>query len=244
MWHKKLVLKKTHDVCAVKTPKLTVVFIHGVASDSSVYCDVLRYLEGITSLREIRFVTFDLLGAGVSIKDDQLNYDYKEQTEALHNAILRLKTRAPLVLVGHSLGSLIAMKYAGIYKKTVQQLILVSPPIYTPEDLEDKAFSLGIKAFKKALSFKNPKILKEKAFNSSMDKIVLNKNNYKTAAGLKTGTVLIYGEADQFINPRNLLKLSRDNPRYISGLKTFGRHGMSRDKYNKIREILEETLNA
>ena len=157
---------------------------------------------------------------------------------------MRLKTRAPLVLVGHSLGSLIAMKYAGIYKKTVQQLILVSPPIYTPEDLEDKAFSLGIKAFKKALSLKNPKILKEKAFNSSMDKIVLNKNNYKTAAGLKTGTVLIYGEADQFINPRNLLKLSRDNPRYISGLKTFGRHGMSRDKYNKIREILEETLNA
>ena len=39
-----LELTKTHDYCAVKNPKLTVVFIHGIASDSSSFTRALNYL--------------------------------------------------------------------------------------------------------------------------------------------------------------------------------------------------------
>ena len=87
MWNKKILLKKTHDSSAVKNPELTVVMIHGIASDSTVYNNALQYLEGTMSLKNVRFVTFDLLGSGKSPKSDKFNYDYKEQVEALHNAI-------------------------------------------------------------------------------------------------------------------------------------------------------------
>ncbi|MBQ3473858.1 alpha/beta hydrolase [Candidatus Saccharibacteria bacterium] len=244
MWNKELVLKKTHDFSAVKDPKLAVIFIHGIASDSSTFKNALRYLEGTRSLKEVRFVTFDLLGSGKSPKSAKLNYDYKDQLEALHNAISKLKLRVPLILVGHSLGTFIVTRYADTYKKSVKKLILVSPPVYTIEDLENPAFEAGIKVFKDAVSLKNRKILKEKAFINSMEKIVLDKRNYKVLSEIKTPTVLIYGKLDQFISSYNIPKILKTNPKYLSAIKTEGRHGVSHDKYSKLVGILEEELNA
>ncbi len=244
MLSRKLVLKKTHDYSKVKKPKLTVVFIHGIASDSTTFKNALKFLEGTRSLQDVRFVTFDLLGSGESLKNDKLNYDYKEQIEALHNAINKLKLKTPLVLVGHSLGTFIVTRYTDTYRKSVKELILLSPPIYTVEDLENPAFEAGIKVFKDAVSLKDRKILKEKAFNSSMENIVLDRRNYKVLAGIKTPTVLIYGKMDRFISSYNIPKILKENPKYLSAIKTEGRHGVSHDKYSKLVEILEEVLNA
>ena len=244
MFRKKLILRKTHDFSATKEPKLTAVMIHGIASDSKVYDKTLQYLENATSLRSVRFVTFDLLGSGKSLKSDKLNYDYKEQIEALHNAILKLKCKTPLVLIGHSLGTFIVTKYATVHQKSVRRLILISPPIYTLDDMKNPAFALGMKAFKDAVSLKNRKILEEKSFNNSMDKIVLNKTNYKVLANIKTYTTLIYGDKDQIIASYNIPKLMKTNSKYITAIKTNGTHGVSREKYTKIREVLEEILDA
>lgn len=244
MWNKKVFLKKTHDFCSVEEPRLAVILIHGIASDSTVFDNALKYLEGTRSLKDIRFVTFDLLGSGKSPKSDEFNYDYKDQLEALHNSIEKLNLNIPLVLVGHSLGTFIVTKYADTYKKSVEKLILISPPVYTPKDLDDPAFEAGMKVFKDAVALKKRKILKEKSFNNSMEKIVLNRNNYKTLAELKTPTVLIYGKMDQLISSYNIPELLKTNPKYLSAIKTEGRHGVSRDKYTKMVEILEEVLNA
>lgn len=244
MRNRKLVLSKAHDYSAVDNPKLAVVFIHGIASDSSTFHNSLKYLEGTRSLKEIRFITFDLLGSGKSLKSDNLNYDYNDQLEALHNSIEALKLNIPLVLVGHSLGTFIVTRYADTYKKSVRELILISPPVYTIEDLDNPAFEAGIKVFKDAVSLKDRKILKKKAFNASMDNIVLDRKNYKTLANIKTPTILIYGKLDQFISSYNIPKIVRSNPEYLSVIKTEGRHGVSRDKYSKLVGILEEIINA
>ena len=58
----KLVLEKAYDSCKAKEPELTVIMIHGIASDSTTWNHALDYLEGTMSLKEVRFVTFDLLG--------------------------------------------------------------------------------------------------------------------------------------------------------------------------------------
>ena len=50
MFNRKLALKKTYDYCATKEPKLTMIFIHGVAADSSCFINAIKYLEGTTSL--------------------------------------------------------------------------------------------------------------------------------------------------------------------------------------------------
>ena len=187
-------------------------------------------------------MAFDLLGSGKSKEGS--SYDYKEQLEALHNSILKLKVKTPLVLVGHSMGSLIVAKYADIYKKSVKKLILASPPVYRPEDLESPAFLAGFKLFEEAISVKDRKVAESAAFLNSMKKIVMNKKNYAMFQSLKTPAVLIYGEADRMIAPFNITRVAKENPKYLSVVRTVGRHGMSRDKYSKMVGMREEVLNA
>ena len=240
----KLELEKTHDAVASGEAKLTVIMIHGIASDSVTYSEALKYLEKLPSLRDVRFVTFDLLGSGKSIKDDRLEYDYNEQLEALNNSINQLGIKTPLVLVGHSLGTFIVTRYASKHKGKVDKLILISPPIYTVEDLDNPAFAAGMKMFRDAVGLKNKKILEDKAFNNSIDKIVLNRSNYKTLAELKVPTTLIYGIRDQIIAPYNIPRILKDNPDYLTAIHTPGRHGVSEDKYHKLEKVLEDMLNA
>ena len=70
----KLILEKTNDYSSTDSPVLTVVMIHGIASNSSTYDDALKYFEREKNLEKVRFVTFDLLGSGKSLKDDSLEY--------------------------------------------------------------------------------------------------------------------------------------------------------------------------
>ena len=90
LFKRPLTLKKTRDYSQSKNPRLTVVFLHGIASTSDAFRNTLKYLDGTPSMRDIRFVTFDLLGAGKSYASNKLNYDVKEQVEALHEAISSL----------------------------------------------------------------------------------------------------------------------------------------------------------
>ena len=238
---RRLTLFKAHDHCAVKKPTLTVVMIHGIASESSTYNGALEYLERTESLKNVRFVAFDLLGSGKSLKDDKLNYDYKDQLTALHNSIKKLRVKTPLVLIGHSLGTFIVTRYASTHKRAVRNLVLVSPPIYTLADLDNPAFAAGMKAFQDAVSLKNRQILEEKSFDNSMKRIVLNRKNYQTLAELNMPITLIYGELDKLIAPYNIPKIKRSNHN-IKAIKTAGRHGVSREKYPVLKKTLEEIL--
>ena len=241
--NKPLELKKTHDFCASKKPKLTVVMIHGIASDSTTFRNALKYLEGTKSLNDVRFVTFDLLGSGSAYKSAKLKYNYDEQLGALNRSLKNLQIDTPLVLVGHSMGTLIATRYAATHKKAVQELILCSPPVYTEADLDNPAFAVAIKGFKDAVSVKNKKILTDRAFNNSMEYIVMNRKNYDTLKNITIPTTLIYGDADPIIASFNIPNLIKQN-KCLTRVKTLGRHGMSRPKYTKLREILEERLDA
>ena len=77
-----------------------------------------------------------------------------------------------------------------------------------------------------------------------MKNIVTNKRNYKVLTELKTPAVLIYGEFDEFIASFNYPGLLAENPKYLTAIKTDGRHGVSHDKYSKMVNIIEEVLNA
>ena len=238
---KKLILTNTYDVCRSGEPKLCVVMIHGIASDSTTYNEAHEYFEANESVKDIRFVKLDLLGAGLSLKDDSLNYDYDEQLTALRNAILELKSNVPLVLVGHSLGTFIVTRYASIYPKDVAGLILISPPIYTEKDYDNPLFLLGMEAFKKSVAARSEDILKEKTFIGSMENNVMDRKNYGVLAKVKVPTVIIYGKDDKLIAPHNIPQLLKQNPN-ITAIRTAGRHGVSRDKYTKIPAILKEVM--
>lgn len=238
----KLILEKTNDYSESKSPALTVVMIHGIASSSASYDNALEYFKAQKDLARVRFVTFDLLGSGKSLTDDSLEYGYEEQIEALHNAVRDLGVDAPIVLIGHSLGTFIVTRYAKIYPDEIRRLILISPPIYSLRDFDDPAFWAGIDMFKKALGAKNPEVLKEKAFNNSMEKIVLCRDNYQTLAEITTPTTLIFGSEDRIIASHNVPGIVKKN-KHVKAIPTIGHHGVTKDKYTKIATILKETLD-
>lgn len=236
-------LAKTNDFCGEKTPKLTVVMIHGIASDSHSFDRAIKYFKERPELTEVRFVTFDLLGSGESYAGDDLEYGYADQLSALDESIADLQLKTPLVLIGHSLGTFIVTRYAKKYPGEAQNLILVSPPIFAPEDFTNPLFIAGMKMFEGSLEAGHRGILQTKAFRNSMDKIVLDEKNYATLARTKIPTTLIYGDEDQIIAAQNIPRVLTENPQ-ITAIKTHGRHGVTRDKYIEIGKVLEKILHA
>lgn len=236
---KPLELAKTHDYSATKNPKLTVVFLHGITASSATYHQTLKYLEGTNSLKKTRFICYDWLGHGKSYTSDKLNYTYEEQLGALEKSLENAHIKTPIILVAHSMGTLLAAHYVATHKKTIAKLILVSPAIFSKEDikLDQKAHMSDV-----FIAKISPKIRQQKFFINSMQNIVMNSSNYSTVEKLTTPTVFIYGVIDQFISVPNLKKLEKANPKYLSSIETPGKHSVTRDKYVKILEILEKYI--
>lgn len=104
-----------------------VVMIHGIASSSVTFEKLVPLLE-----ETHRCITIDILGFGESPAPDGATYTLGEHAAALHRTIKSLRLSEPFVLVGHSLGSLIAARYAAKHGRRLSRLLLVSSPIYLP----------------------------------------------------------------------------------------------------------------
>ena len=150
------------------------------------------------------------------------------------------KIDTPIVLVGHSLGTLLAARYAFENKKATRHLILLSPPVYNRDEIKFIQNGPAKNLFYDKLDKKQ---LKNRAFNAMMENIVFNIKNQNTFEKLTVKTDLIYGDEDQLISAKNLSALAKRNKKYLNLVKTHGHHGITRVKYNKIIDILEEIAN-
>ena len=236
-----LSLAKTHDVCRSGEPKLTVILLHGIASDSNSFKGLLKYLESLKSMSYIRFVTFDLLGSGKSDSSDRLKYDFKDQLKALNNSIKKLKAKTPVVIVAHSMGTMIAARYISSHKKMIKKLILISPPVYSENEVRDPAFKEAMDDFCKLVVYKKGDIVKTRAFENEIKYIISNPKNYNYFKKICCPTTIIYGELDKLISSINITKLLKENSK-ICAIKTVGAHGVTPDKYNKIAKALQNYL--
>jgi pimeloyl-ACP methyl ester carboxylesterase len=104
-----------------------VVMIHGIASSSVTFDNVVPLIAA-----RHRVVAIDLLGFGGSPAPDDAEYTIEEHVAALARTLDALRLAHPFVLVGHSMGSLIASRYAARHGSRLSRLVLVSPPIYLP----------------------------------------------------------------------------------------------------------------
>ena len=113
----------------------TVVFLHGIGRSTEVWEHVQELAEQSTP--GFRMVGFDLLGFGLSPKPDRLDYNVDDHARAVIAALSRLPRRSrPMVLVGHSMGCLVAVRIARLRPDLVRHLILYEMPLY--KGLPDK----------------------------------------------------------------------------------------------------------
>jgi pimeloyl-ACP methyl ester carboxylesterase len=105
-----------------------VVFLHGLASSHHVWNSVIPRVS-----KTNRCISFDLLGFGGSPRPDWPAYSVTDHIRAIHRSISALSLNSPIILVGHSMGSILAVAYAETYPKEVASLVLCSLPIYTSQ---------------------------------------------------------------------------------------------------------------
>ncbi len=104
-----------------------IILLHGLASSGANWKPLIPLLK-----QSYRCITIDLVGFGDSPKPQWYDYTMEEHIRDLHHTISKLHLRQPYTLLGHSLGSLIATRYARINQKDITRLILLSPPVYAP----------------------------------------------------------------------------------------------------------------
>lgn len=123
----------------------TVVLLHGLASTSATYDLVVPLLRSTH-----RVISLDLLGFGESPVPPTASYTLEEHVAAVDVTLRSLKISGRATLVGHSLGSLIATRYAARNPSMLSHLILVSPPIYLPgETVLDPLERFQMEAYRK-----------------------------------------------------------------------------------------------
>jgi cis-3-alkyl-4-acyloxetan-2-one decarboxylase len=114
-----------------KKPRATVVLLHGIGNSAGAWNELIPLLP-----TDIRIIGVDLLGFGVSPKPGWAKYNTKTQANAVVWSLAQLGLTQKPIVVGHSLGSLVAIELAKRYPLFVRQLVLCSPPLYAPVDAD------------------------------------------------------------------------------------------------------------
>lgn len=242
-------------------PELTVVFLHGIASSYTVWRHVIREVAGAKDMKGVRFVAVDLIGFGKSKKPDWFGYDYRQYEKAIKSTLRKLKVRTPIVLCGHSMGSLIAVDFATENPERIQSLVLVSPPFLRPGDLRRLPDEFYVKAYtdlknhtgnvvvgtiasfiSKVSSF-DKKALDTEAFRKSMEEIVLNRENWGKILGLEKPVYMVHGRLDPLVLGANLRAVAKQN-KHIVLTECVGGHDVSGVKCRKVARAIREAVRA
>jgi len=210
-----------------KKSKVTLLFIHGIGNSGAAWNDVIDKLPS-----DIRIITIDLLGFGESPSPKWAVYSAKTQARSVLATLLKLRITTPIIVVGHSLGSLVAIEMATRYPLIINKLILCSPPLY--DDSESRLPSadnlrrqLYIAAtqhpdqFLRMAAFGVKYRLVNSAFNvtaenidsyvATLSSMIINQTSLHDAYKLNVPTTIIKGTLDPFIVAKNFRKLSKSN---------------------------------
>jgi len=212
-------------------PTKTVVFLHGLGNSGAAWDEVVAKLPP-----GIRAISLDLLGFGASAKPSWAVYDVKTQARSVIVTLLRLKLQGRVVLVGHSLGGLVAVEVAKRYPLIIHSLVLCSPPFYSPQVDSNRLLQSAFRRaqnhperFVKLAGLAAKYNLVNKAFSVSEDTIepylatlgasILTQTSLEDAKALKKPMTLLFGRIDPWVKQRNLRAVVSANPR--AELKTF-----------------------
>lgn len=200
-----------------------VVLLHGIASSSVTFEYVVPLLA-----EHRRVISIDLLGFGESPVPEEATYTIEEHVAALERTLKHLGLKQ-FTLVGHSMGSLIATRYAATHRKAVTRLVLVSPPVYlsptelgTPLDRAsmglyyrvyeflrtNKEFTMQAAAGLAKLSpIKNLLDVSERnwhAFVLSLEKTIESQTTVTDLVSVQAPIHVVYGSLDPFLHPAGL----------------------------------------
>jgi pimeloyl-ACP methyl ester carboxylesterase len=211
-----------------------VILVHGIASSSVTFREVVPLL-----VPRHRVITVDILGFGESPTPDDCEYRLEDHVASLAATIRSLKLREPFILVGHSLGSLIATRMAALPRTRasrltqVSRVVLVGPPVYlSPTDIGDRWVRARVSAYLRAYDFlrlnkdftlANAAIISRllprgifeiternwTPFVKSLEHCIESQTVVSDIASLQVPVDVVYGTLDGFIAPGSMTVIER-----------------------------------
>jgi len=109
------------------------VFLHGLVSSHRYWGKTIEKVNGRTCH------AVDLLGFGDSPKPDNSSYSIDQQVDSLHFTLKNESVAVPFTLVGHSMGALVAVRYAAKYPDQVDKLVICNTPLFVGTNDKSKA---------------------------------------------------------------------------------------------------------
>lgn len=201
-----------------------IILVPGVASSSTIFDRLVPLLHD-----KYRVIAIDLLGFGGSPVPEDATYTMEEHVAWLRATITSLRLTAPFILVGHSLGGLLASRYAAQHPGKVSRLVLVSPPIYlAPRAIGDPRMRAVSRAYlrayeylreNKAFTMRNAAMIGKlmpskksfeiteanwRAFVLSMENCIESQTTISDLASVRVPIEIVYGALDPFLAPAGL----------------------------------------
>lgn len=207
-----------------------VVLLHGLAATGENW----QYLADRLDKKKYRVIALDLLGFGDSPQPDWLEYSVDDHAKAVLATLRRLRIRGPVILVGHSMGSLVAAHIARTSPKKVKHLILYQMPVYGEipnvrlKDFRRQAYLYIFRYFAehpkitlwyaRALSRLAARVgflLDEttwQPFELSLKNTIMQQQSYEHIRELIIPTDVIYGRYDVLVLKKNMQHFFRPAP--------------------------------
>lgn len=143
-WHR--TLRRPYRLARVidEGQGVPVVLLHGIGRTGRVWEHVVEQLRP----QPVRIMAFDLLGFGASPKPDWMDYNSDDHAKTVIAVLEKLRPRQPAVLVGHSMGCLVAVRVARLRPDLVRHLVLYEMPLYDglPDNKRLQRFRLNLYA--------------------------------------------------------------------------------------------------
>lgn len=267
MWdkfiHKILHIPYVLNVVEFSTPKkplATIIFIHGIGSSSKMWTKMAKQLPGT-----VRCIGVDLLGFGESPKPSWKPYSAKTQADSVLATLIRLNIRGPVIVVGHSLGALVAVEFTKRYKYKVKKLILCSPPFYRPVSSKTlvaqpeqllrtiyKTVQNNPKNSKKLLKFISKYNYLNAGFKvddttfasylASLEAAIVNQSSLEDAVKIKKPIEIFSGHFDVLVVDTNIRYLQKHGHNITLTFLAAGHEVAGRYRI-KVQKSIENTIN-
>lgn len=240
-----------------------VVLLHGLGRTGQTW----RHLVRLFDLHEYRVVAFDLLGFGKSPKPE-VAYTVDDHARAVIASIEKLHAGKPIVLAGHSMGCLIAVRVARLRPKLVKRLILFEMPLYA--GLPDKRryrlrlnFYRGL--YKRVIAYQpvfEPNAARPAqrwagkimgftvsaetwpAFVKSLENTILNQTTTEDIKKLVMPTEVIYGSRDRIVIRGKTKELFGEDVAHVTDFTIRANHSISEKSSQFLAGRIKQAFEA
>jgi pimeloyl-ACP methyl ester carboxylesterase len=239
----------------------TIVLLHGLGNNYKSWTYVLQRFN----YKKVRIVAFDLLGFGDAPKPKDCTYTPAEHAKAVIQTMDTLNLKN-VIVAGHSMGCIVAVEVAKQRPDLARQLALFGAPLYekAPKRNWLQRFKFSENTYFAIFSFlksnpdftitsaksasktlptvKGMEITEETwpAFKARLNNTIMQFDSFKDALHLHTPTVLVGGLLDFFIIRKNLQKIARQNPKFVTFKTVVGPHEITPLEGKRIAKLLQK----